>query len=91
MILKAALDQSRFFVAIAYLVLLAIILAGMATPVLGMVQGTPDKDVVVPAGRSLALTAVPAILGGAILLMGIYVPSFLTRTIMEAARLLGQR
>ncbi len=90
-ILKAALDQSRFFVAIAYLVLLAIILAGMATPVLGMAQGTPDKDVVVPAGRSVALTAVPATLGGAILLMGIYVPAFLTRTIQEAARLLGQR
>lgn len=90
-ILKAALDQSRFFVAIAYLVLLAIILAGMATPVLGMAQGTPSKDVVVPAGRSVALTAVPATLGGAILLMGIYVPSFLTRTIQEAARLLGQR
>jgi hydrogenase-4 component F len=89
-ILKAALDQSRFFVATAYLVLLAIILAGMATPVLGMAQGTPDKDVVVPAGRSVALTAVPATLGGAILLMGIYVPSFLTRTIQEAARLLGQ-
>jgi hydrogenase-4 component F len=90
-ILKAALDQSRFVVAIVYLVLLAIMLAGMASPVLGMAQGTPHKDVAFPAGRSLALTAVPATLGGAILMMGIYVPSFLNRTIQEAARLLGQR
>ena len=90
-ILKAALDQGRSFVAIAYLILLAIILAGMATPVLGMAQGTPRDDIIVPAGRGVALSAVPAILGFAILLMGIYVPPVLSRTIHEAARLLGQR
>ncbi len=90
-ILKAALDQGRSFVAIAYLILLAIILAGMATPVLAMAQGTPREDVIVPAGRGIALSAVPAILGAGILLMGIYVPPVLSRTLHEAARLLGQR
>jgi hydrogenase-4 component F len=90
-ILKAALDQGRSFVAIAYLTLLAIIMAGMATPVLAMAQGTPREDIIVPAGRGVALSAVPAILGAAILLMGIYVPPVLNRTIHEAARLLGQR
>jgi hydrogenase-4 component F len=90
-ILKAALDQGRPFVAVAYLIFLAIILAGMATPVLAMAQGTPREDIVVPAGRSFALSAVPAMLGGAILLMGIYVPPVLSRTIHEAAILLGQR
>jgi hydrogenase-4 component F len=90
-ILKAALDQGRSFVAIAYLILLAIILAGMATPVLAMAQGTPREDIVVPAGRGVALSAVPAILGAAILLMGVYVPPVLSRTIHEAARLLGPR
>jgi hydrogenase-4 component F len=89
-ILKAALDQGRSFVAIAYLILLAIIVVGMATPALGMAQGTPDNNVVVPAGRSIALSVVPATLGAAILLMGIYIPSFLGRTLHEAARLLGQ-
>jgi len=89
-ILKAALDQGRSFVAIAYLILLAIILAGMATPVLAMAQGTPREDIIVPAGRGVALSAIPAILGVAILLMGIYVPPVLSRTIHEAARLLGQ-
>src|ERR1035437_745123 len=90
-ILKAALDQGRSFVAIAYLILLAIILVGMATPVLAMAQGTPREDIIVPAGRGVALSAVPAVLGAAILLMGIYVPPVLSRTIHEAARLLGQR
>ncbi|MGB3551434.1 MAG: proton-conducting transporter membrane subunit [Candidatus Binatus sp.] len=89
-ILKAALDQGRSFVAIAYLIFLAIIVAGMATPVLAMAQGTPDSNVVVPAGRGVALSAVPAILGAAILLMGIYVPPVLSRTLHEAARLLGE-
>ncbi len=89
-ILKAALDQGRAFVAIAYLILLAIILAGMATPALGMAQGTPRNNIIIPAGRSVALSVVPAILGAAILLMGIYVPPVLTRALHDAARLLGQ-
>lgn len=88
-ILKAALDSGRFFVAIVYLVLLAVIVAGMATPVLRMAQGTPDDSVVAPAGRSVAFSAVPAILGAAILTMGIYIPPVLARTLHEAARLLG--
>jgi len=90
-ILEAALDQGRAFVAIAYLIFLAIILAGMATPALAMAQGTPDDSIVVPANRSVALSAVPTILGAAILLMGVYVPPILTRTLLEAARLLGSR
>jgi hydrogenase-4 component F len=88
-ILKAALDQGRPFVAVAYLIFLAIILAGMATPALAMAQGTPADSVVVPADRSVALSAVPTVLGSAVLLMGIYVPPVLSRTLLEAARLLG--
>lgn len=88
-ILKAALDQGRAFVAIAYLIFLAIIMAGMATPALAMAQGTPGNSIVVAADRSVALSAVPTILGSAVLLMGIYVPPVLSRTLLEAARLLG--
>lgn len=90
-VLKAALDQGRAFVAIAYLVFLAIILAGMATPALAMAQGTPSNSIAVPAGRGLALSAVPTILGSAVLLMGVYIPPVLNRTLLEAARLLGPR
>lgn len=88
-ILKAAVDQGRTFVAIAYLILLAAILAGMATPALRMAQGAPCNDIAVPMDRSAVLTAVPAVLGAAILLMGVYVPPVLTRTLLEAARLLN--
>jgi hydrogenase-4 component F len=88
-ILKAALDQGRAFVAIAYLIFLAIIMAGMATPALAMAQGTPNNSIIVPADRSVALSVVPTVLGAAVLVMGIYVPPVLSRTLLEAARLLG--
>jgi hydrogenase-4 component F len=88
-ILKAALDQGRAFVAIAYLVFLAIIMAGIATPALAMAQGTPNNSIIVPADRSVALSVVPTVLGAAVLVMGIYVPPVLSRTLLEAARLLG--
>jgi len=57
--------------------------------VLAMAQGTPGNSVVVAADRSVALSVVPTILGSAVLLMGIYVPPVLSRTLLEAAHLLG--
>jgi hydrogenase-4 component F len=89
-ILKAAIDQGREFVAIAYLILLAMVLAGMAMPALGMAQGNPRADITIPTERSIALSAVPMILGAAILMMGVYVPSIVTRALREAADLLGR-
>ena len=88
-ILKAALDQGQVFVAVAYLAILAVILAAMAAPALAMAQGTAGDNVVVAPGRSIALSAVPAILGIAVLVMGVYVPPVITRAIREAAHLLG--
>jgi len=88
-ILKAALDQGQAFVAVVYLGLLAIIFAAMAAPALAMSQGTPGKNVASSAGRSIALTAVPAMLGAAVVVIGVYVPPVLTRALDEAARLLG--
>lgn len=88
-ILKAALDQGQMFVAVVYLILLAVILAAMAAPALAMAQGTPREHVVTPPGRSVLLSAVPAMLGIGVLVMGIYLPPVLTRALREAARLLG--
>ncbi len=88
-ILKGALDQGQMFVAVAYLVILAIILAAMARPALAMAQGTPGEHVSAAPEGSIALSVVPAILGIAVLAMGIYVPPVLTRALQEAARLLG--
>ena len=89
LILKAALDQGRAFVAIVYLALLTIVLAAMAVPALAMAQGTPGNGVAVAAKRSPALSGVPMMLGLAVLMMGVYVPPVLTRALQEAARLLG--
>jgi len=88
-ILKAALDQGQVFVAVAYLAILAVILAAMAAPALAMAQGAAGDNAVVAPGRSIALSAVPAMLGIAVLAMGIYVPPVLTRALREAAHLLG--
>lgn len=88
-IVKAALDQGQIFVAVVFLVLLAVIMAAMAAPALAMAQGTPGDRVVATPARAIALSVVPAMLGIAVLMMGIYVPSFLTRALREAARLLG--
>ncbi len=88
-ILKSALNQGQAFVAVIYLGLLAIILAAMAARALAMAQGAPGQHVAAPAGRSLALSAVPAMLGVAVLVLGVYVPPVLTRALQEAARLLG--
>lgn len=88
-ILKAALDHGQIFVAIAYLTLLAVIMAAMAAPALAMAQGTPGAHVAALPARGLALSVVPAILGIAVLVMGIYVPPVLTRALREASHVLG--
>ena len=88
-ILKSALDQGRGVVAVTYLALLSIVLIGMAGPALSMAQGTPSGGIAASPRRGIALTAVPAVLGVAVLTMGVYVPPVLTRALHEAAQLLG--
>lgn len=88
-ILKAALDQGRGFVAIAYLGVLAIIVAGMATIVLGMAEGPPRDDFIPAQGQSCVVTIVPATLGLLVLALGLYLPPFVSRLLHEAARALG--
>jgi len=89
-ILKAALDQGRNGVAIAYLVFLAIIFVGLATAVLGMAQGTPtegQRRMTEP--ESLWTVLSPALLGVLVLLLGLYLPPVLRQTVQEAAQTLG--
>ncbi len=88
-ILKAALDQGHAFVAVVYLGLLAIILAAMAGPALAMAQGRPSESVSAPVARKFVLTAVPAALGAAVVVLGIYLPPVLTDALRAAAQLLG--
>jgi len=89
-ILKTALDQGRSGVATAYLVLLAVIFVGMATSMLGMAQGTPNKNCQrASEGEPLLTVASPAFLGALVLLLGVYVPPLLRSSLQEAARMLG--
>ena len=86
-ILKAALDQGRHVVAIAYLVFLAMIFVGMMTIVLRMAQGVTQREAGGP--EPVLATIPPAALGVLVLLLGLYIPAALQRVIEEAARALG--
>jgi hydrogenase-4 component F len=88
-ILKAALDQGRALVAVAYLALLAVIFVGMATAVLGMAQG--PAPVGHAAGRREQLLAIaPAgTLVALVLLLGLYIPPVVRSAVEEAVRTLG--
>lgn len=89
-ILKAALEQGRSGVAIAYLVLLAVVFAGMATAVLRMAQGTPARGARrMTATEEPMLSVIPAAaLGALVLILGLYLPPALRQTIQEAAQAL---
>ncbi|MGE0820965.1 MAG: proton-conducting transporter membrane subunit [Candidatus Binatia bacterium] len=88
-ILKAALDQGRNGVALAYLLLLAAIFVGMVSTVLGMAQGTPGAQRSQSGNAESALTVVsPAVLGTFVLLLGLYLPPPIRETLEEAARML---
>lgn len=90
-ILKAALDQEKILVAVIYLSVLALIFVGMASIVLKMVQGAPSLQQGDEQRQAEVLTAVApaAFLGVLVLLLGIYIPPFLSELLKEAARALG--
>lgn len=96
-ILKSALDQGRFVIAAAYLLILCIIFVAMASVVLSMAQGEPGE---LPAGsrnhpsllfprESLLAVIPPLLLGVAVLVLGIYIPPFLQHVLEQAARTFG--
>jgi hydrogenase-4 component F len=89
-ILKAALDQGRDGVAIAYLFLLAVVFVGMATTVLGMSQGSSNARPSVATKREPLLSVAPAaVLAALTLVLGLYLPPGVRAAIADAARLLG--
>lgn len=89
-ILRAALDQDRPLIAVAYLAFLALIFVGLATIVLRMVQGTPsiEKSDMAPPEASWAVLP-SALLCGLVLVLGLYVPPALADVLHQAARSLG--
>jgi hydrogenase-4 component F len=90
LILTAAIDAQRWFVAAAYLVLLAVIFVGMGSTVLAVVQGVPPEDPEGKTFRESPMKVVPMFASlGLVLMMGIWIPEPLTELLYAAAKLLG--
>ncbi len=87
-ILKTALDTGHGVVAVVFLLLLAVIFVAMSMSFLSMSQGAAP---VALAGRIEKETvwsiAPPAVLGMAVLVLGVYVPPFVWNLLVEAAHL----
>jgi hydrogenase-4 component F len=89
-VLKGALDDGRYAVAAAYLVILAIIFVGMASAVLRMSQGTPPEARTGGRVREMDLAVYPPVfLAVAVTVLGVYVPQGLQELLKGAARSLG--
>jgi len=89
-ILKAALDQRHGVIAVAYLVLLALIFIGMAGVFLRMAEGTPSSEMKTSTSSEPVLAVVPpGLLAAAVLILGVYIPPFLSTALHDAAKTLG--
>ncbi|MDD5153610.1 MAG: proton-conducting transporter membrane subunit [Desulfovibrionales bacterium] len=88
-ILKAAFDKGYTAVAVTYLLLLSTIFAGMAAIVIRMAQGKAPEDQGPSRAEPLLALVPAAALGAFVLMLGLYLPPFLGRTLHEAAIMLG--
>ncbi|HTK30930.1 MAG TPA: proton-conducting transporter membrane subunit [Candidatus Saccharimonadaceae bacterium] len=87
-ILGAAFHEGLVWLAVVVLALLAVIFVGMARMILGVAYGRADAD----APRlveTFPLVAGSVLLGGLVLMLGLYIPSPLHDSLAEAARALG--
>ncbi|MBO4318665.1 MAG: NADH dehydrogenase FAD-containing subunit [Mailhella sp.] len=89
-ILKGIFSNGSTVTAILYLMALAVIFIGMSVPVLRMAQGTPAYDVVINRREAWLSVLPPAVLGGCVLLLGLWIPDFLTSLFENASALLGE-
>ncbi|NLX13731.1 MAG: NADH dehydrogenase FAD-containing subunit, partial [Phycisphaerales bacterium] len=88
-ILKAAIDQGHAWVAVVFLVLLAIIFIAMSTSFLSMSQGVAPPVLANRTERDTVWSILPpAALGTAVLVLGIYIPPFVRELLEEAAHLM---
>lgn len=85
-ILRGALAQERFVVAVLYLALLAVIFVAMSSVMLRMSHGRPPDAYLGSERREPALAIwPPALLGLGALVLGLYVPPALERLLQAAA------
>ena len=88
-ILQAMLQQGHAVIALLYLGLLAVIFVGMSVPVLHMVQASPPPGLKKTYRETLLNTGPPFVLCILVLMLGLYVPPWMTQCLREAAKALG--
>jgi hydrogenase-4 component F len=89
-ILTAAMDGHRYFIAAAFLILLAVIFIGMGSTVLAVVQGVPPEDAEGRSFRESGFKTIPIIVSLAlVVMMGVWMPEWISTLLHAAARLLG--
>jgi hydrogenase-4 component F len=89
-ILKATLEQGHTFIAIGFLLILAVIFVSMASIVLRMCQGQPSDFQGDKSCRELwPMVLPPLVLGIIVMILGVYVPPFLQNLLENAAKQLG--
>ncbi|PIR15958.1 MAG: hydrogenase [Elusimicrobia bacterium CG11_big_fil_rev_8_21_14_0_20_64_6] len=90
MLLKAIVAAGRWGVALAVAGFLGVIFIGMVGSALSVAQGAPPEQPVRPGhGDSILSTAVPGAFAVALLILGLYIPAWLTARLSAAAALLG--
>lgn len=90
LVLTAAMDARRYVVSALYLILLAVIFIGMGSTVLAVVQGVPPEDAEGRSFRESAFKTVPIIASLAlVVMMGVWIPEWISTLLHAAARLLG--
>jgi hydrogenase-4 component F len=87
-ILGAAFHAGLAWIAVVALALLAIVFVGMARMILGMLYGAPGREAPTLVER-FPLVAGPVVLGGLVLMLGLYLPAPLQAVLAAAARSLS--
>jgi hydrogenase-4 component F len=91
-ILRGAMEQGRPAIAVAYLALLAVAFFAMADTMLRMAQG-PSSAPPSRGGTNESRLAwlPPAVLGGAVVVLGVWLPPVLNRLLEAASTVIGGR
>jgi hydrogenase-4 component F len=85
-ILRAAVAGGRYWVAGLFLLLLFVVFVGMSSTVFAVVQGEPSEEAKRTRYQDNFFTVAPIIVFlGLVLLLGVYVPSPLSRALYQAA------
>jgi hydrogenase-4 component F len=89
-VLTAAMDGRRYVIAALYLILLATIFIGMGSTVLAVVQGVPPEDAEGRTFRESPFKTLPIVVSLAlVVMMGVWIPEWISTLLHAAARLLG--